>query len=78
MTEAEKQRRLNAYPILAEALALIRRDACENFTTGLGSCYQHGRTPDAKYGAERCCDSCIADAALASVSGKLRDNAQTK
>lgn len=37
---------------------------CENYTTGIGSCFQYGRSLNAKYLAERCCNPCIAHAAL--------------
>ena len=40
------------------------RDQCEHFTSGIGSCFRNGRTPEAFYGAERCCNSCIAHLAL--------------
>lgn len=33
---------------------------CESYTTGIGSCFTNGRTPEAQYGADRCCHSCIA------------------
>jgi pyruvate kinase len=33
---------------------------CENDTSGIGACFRNGRTPDAKYGADRCCWSCLA------------------
>lgn len=51
-------------PVLVKALKWIRRDGCENFTSGLGSCFRNGRTPDAQYGADRCCAPCVADTAL--------------
>lgn len=47
-----------------DALRIIAARDCENYTTGLGSCYENGRTPDAKFGAERCCTACIADSGL--------------
>lgn len=41
---------------------------CERLTTGIGSCFTSGNpwpwTPDAKYGADRCCNACIAHRAL--------------
>jgi hypothetical protein len=37
---------------------------CETSTAGIGSCYHDGRTEDAKYLADRCCDACIAHRAL--------------
>lgn len=37
---------------------------CEAFTSGIGSCFRVGRTPDARYGADKCCDSCIANDAF--------------
>jgi hypothetical protein len=53
--------------IMQQALILILRKtsgSCENFTTGIGSCYKNGRLADAKYGADQVCDSCIAHRAL--------------
>lgn len=49
---------------LRKALRLIRGEACERSTAGLGSCFGNGYTPNAEYGADRCCHACIADAAL--------------
>jgi hypothetical protein len=43
---------------------------CESFTSGIGSCFRAGRTPDAKYGADKCCASCIAHDALDRMTGK--------
>jgi len=54
----------NAYEVLVDTLQLIRGQHCESFTSGLGSCFRNGRTPDAEFGADRCCKACIADAAL--------------
>lgn len=39
-------------------------NACENYTSGIGSCFRNGRTPDAKYGEDRCCWSCLANMTL--------------
>jgi hypothetical protein len=52
---------------LEQALMLILRKTCgccENFTTGIGSCYKNGRAADARDGADMVCDSCIAYRAL--------------
>jgi hypothetical protein len=46
------------------ALQRIAVHGCESYTTGAGSCWHAGRTPTAQYSAERCCDACIAFAAL--------------
>ena len=37
---------------------------CENYTSSIGSCLRNGRTPDAKYGEDRCCWSCLANISL--------------
>lgn len=37
---------------------------CEHFTSGIGTCFKEGRIPTAHFGADRCCPSCIAAAAL--------------
>ena len=57
-------RQLLFHEVLIAGLELIRGDHCESFTTGLGSCFRNGRTPDAIYGADRCCLPCIADSTL--------------
>lgn len=50
---------------LVEALELIAGDRCERTHMGkLGTCFSDGHTVDAKYGADRACDTCIAGAAL--------------
>lgn len=42
------------------ALRLIARNGCENYT-GRSTCRDNsGRTRDARYGAEKWCDACIA------------------
>ncbi len=46
------------------ALLLIRGFECETFTTGLGSCFQNDRSPEAYFGADRCCTACVAWKAL--------------
>lgn len=51
-----------------DVLAFLRGATCTNFTTGLGSCFRNGRSPDAQYGAVECCVPCIADAALARIA----------
>lgn len=38
----------------------IMGDECENFTSGLGSCYEVRRSPGAEDYADRCCVNCIA------------------
>jgi hypothetical protein len=43
-----------------QTLRHIMGDECESFTSGLGSCYEEGRSPGAKYTADRCCVNCIA------------------
>lgn len=53
-------------PAMRDALERIAGNGCEHNTTpGWGHCYIEGRTPDAEFGADRCCDACIAHAALA-------------
>ncbi len=49
------------------ALLIIRGFECESFTSGLGSCFRNDRTPEAYYGAERCCHACIAWKALGGI-----------
>lgn len=50
---------------LVEALELIAGDRCERTHMGkLGTCFSDGRTVDARYGADRACDACIAWVAL--------------
>lgn len=49
---------------LEGALRVIAARGCQNFTTGLGSCFRNGRTADAEYGADQACEGCIAHAAL--------------
>lgn len=39
-------------------------DQCENYTSGIGSCFRNYRTPDATYGADRCCWPCLAHSVL--------------
>ena len=46
------------------ALKLISGDRCENYTGGGWQCFRNGRIADAKYGADRACDACIAAWAL--------------
>lgn len=43
-----------------QTLRHIMGEECESYTSGLGSCYEEGRSPGAKYMAERCCVNCIA------------------
>lgn len=50
--------------IAAEALRNISVQDCENFTSGLFSCFKDGRTVNAQYGADKVCNSCIAEKAL--------------
>lgn len=40
------------------------RYACESSTSGIGSCWHYGKTLDARYTADRWCNSCIAYFAL--------------
>ena len=50
-----------------QGLMLILRKACgacENSTSGIGSCYRNQRTAEATYGADQVCDACIAHRAL--------------
>jgi hypothetical protein len=61
-----------------KALRTLRQDGCENYTSGIGSCFRNHRTPDAEFGADRCCTSCVADAALAAASGTPQDKAVSK
>jgi hypothetical protein len=46
------------------ALTLVAGTSCEKSTAGPGTCWRDYRDPNAKYGAERWCDPCIALAAL--------------
>lgn len=46
------------------ALRLIAGTKCNNFTTGLGSCFRNGRSAWAYYGAEAACSACIAHEGL--------------
>ena len=50
---------------LEAALRHISIGKCENDTRPGYHCADEGRTPDAKYGADRMCPSCIAAPALA-------------
>lgn len=36
-------------------------DACENFTSGLGSCYENDRVEGAPYSSEAVCVGCMVD-----------------
>lgn len=47
-----------------ETIIASHGGGCQSFTGGIGSCFRFGRTPIAQDGADRVCDSCIADAAL--------------
>lgn len=38
-----------------------RHTRCESFTTGLGTCYDAGRTEDSPYTADQVCDACLID-----------------
>mgnify|MGYP000172586954 CR=1 FL=1 len=60
------QRELDAMraQTFVDALLLIAGDACENYTTGPGSCIRTHRTPDHEYSADRWCMPCIAWRAL--------------
>lgn len=58
-------------PIAVQALKLIAAPGCESFTYPAYPCYQNGRTSDAKYGAERACNACIAHAALNAIGVSL-------
>lgn len=64
---------------LAIAVTALRHIApemeCENFTSGIGSCFRNGRTVDAQYTADRCCNSCIAHDALERINKLLGDQA---
>lgn len=51
---------------MEKALRTIASWDCENFTSGIGSCYENDRTPDAEFTADRCCAPCIADKGLKS------------
>lgn len=50
--------------VLRAALRLIAGKSCHSYTTGLGSCPEAGRRRNARYGADRWCDACIAHDAL--------------
>jgi hypothetical protein len=47
-----------------EAILEKGANSCQSYTTGLGSCFRNGRSLDAKWGADKVCDCCIAAAAL--------------
>lgn len=65
-----------ALAIAVTALSHIAPDfECENFTSGIGSCFRDGRTVDAEDGADRCCHSCIAHDALERINKLLGDEA---
>lgn len=65
-----------ALAIAVTALSHIAPDfECENFTSGIGSCFRDGRTVDAANGADRCCDSCIAHDALDRINNLLGEEA---
>ena len=49
---------------LRGALKAIMLDGCEKSTTGIGWRFQNGKTPDAEFGDDQCCNSCIAHKAL--------------
>jgi hypothetical protein len=50
---------------LVEAMFLLRGTGrCEHTIAPVGACFLEGRTPDAEYGADKCCTHCIADKAL--------------
>ena len=49
---------------LRAALQMIDTGDCENYTSGHLACFKNRRTPEAIYGADRCCNSCIARRAL--------------
>ncbi len=53
-----------APPQAMEYLQLLREDTCQHSTAGVGSCYQEGRSPSAKYGADEACTACAADRVL--------------
>jgi len=52
------------FGVLIASLQKLAARGCENFTTGVGSCYQNGRHETAEYLADRCCSACVADYAL--------------
>jgi hypothetical protein len=56
---------VSRYTPLIEAMFLLRGSGrCEHFTHPVGACFAEGRTPDAEYGADKCCTACVADRAL--------------
>lgn len=42
---------------------------CQNYTSGIGSCYREGRTLEAQYGADRACMACFCHVSLVTLSG---------
>lgn len=52
---------------LEESWELLVSWGCENYITGIGSCFRNGRTADAKDTADRACAPCIANHALARI-----------
>ena len=64
---------------LAIAVTALRHIApefeCENFTSGIGSCFRDDRTVDAKDMADRCCNSCVAHDALKRINDLLGNEA---
>src|SRR5215467_14329339 len=52
--------------ICENALILIASWDCENYRTGIGSCYRARRTEDASETSKRCCAPCVAHKTLMS------------
>jgi hypothetical protein len=52
--------------ICENALILIASWDCENYRTGIGSCYRARRMEDASETSKRCCAPCIAHKTLMS------------
>jgi len=63
-TIAQQATRLQALETALNQILAATDGHCERLTTGIGSCFVSGYSPDAEYGADRCCDACIAHHAL--------------
>ncbi len=55
---------------MEKALELIAKDGCENFTSGLGSCFEVSRLIGATDSANSVCHACLAYAALKSQANR--------
>ncbi len=51
---------------MKEALELIAKDGCENWTSGIASCFEASKQIGAPHSADSVCHGCLAYAALKS------------